>query len=114
MLPGGAETFRRRRFDLFGKHSNHLDIPEASPPVYPGLACGRFCGRKSKLHSAMTDDLQFSFKCIIGALVLALGTDNAWFCLRPLFEEVLVLAPNELREKYKYDLQPRNEVTSKP
>jgi hypothetical protein len=100
VLPGGVAAYRRRHLNLFWRKTKAENLPE-SGPMYPGLGGGRLCGEISKLPKSVTGDLQFSFKCIVGALVLALGTDGMWCCLRPLFEEVLVMTPDELREEYR-------------
>jgi hypothetical protein len=99
-LPGGVAAFRRRRLNLFWRNAKADSLPE-NGPMYPGLAGGRLYGKTAKLTEPVVGDLSFSFKCVAGALVLALGTEDTWRCLRPLFEEVLVMTPDELRQEYK-------------
>ena len=75
-------------------------------PQYVGLAAGRLRGQQDKLPDSASEDLQFSMKCIVGALVLAFGVEDAWQnMLRPFFLELLMLSPDELRIAYK-DVSP--------
>jgi len=89
ILPGGIEEFQKRI------EGTHIVLPR-----YPGLAAGRIFGRKKKLNESITNDLQFSMKCIFGALVLSLGLEKAWTLFLPVFLELLVLSPEELRKCY--------------
>jgi hypothetical protein len=77
------------------------DDSDSFSPRYPGIAGGRLRGQQKKVEEAVTGDLQFSMKAILGALVLSLGMDNMWNCIGPLFEEVLLLDPAELRKEFK-------------
>ena len=96
-VKGGADEFNRRRARYFPKTSTGQDT---SPLLYPGLAGGRLHGCPKKVDESLTGDLQFSFKAIIGALVLSLGTEAMWCCIGPLFEETLLLSADELRAEY--------------
>jgi len=69
-------------------------------PRYVGLARGRLFGRTRKLTSGITGDLVFSFKAIIGALVLAVGLDGMWLSIGPLLEETMLLSAEEVRMAY--------------
>jgi hypothetical protein len=42
----------------------------------------------------------FSFKSIVGALILSLGVKLTWICIGPLFEELLLLSADELRSEF--------------
>jgi len=53
----------------------------------------------------MTSNLAFSFKCIVGAMTLSIGTDATWsVLLRPLFEELMVFTPEEHRKIFKANI----------
>jgi dsRNA-specific ribonuclease len=71
-----------------------------SRPRYPGIAGGRLYGNAKKLPKRLTDELVFSFKTMFGALLLALGLDGAWSCVECLFEELLLLTPDELHREF--------------
>jgi dsRNA-specific ribonuclease len=96
-VKGGVDEFNRRRAHYFPKTSRGQ---ESSSPLYAGLAGGRLHGCRTKVGDSLTGDLQFSFKAIIGALVLSLGTEAMWCCIGPLFEETLLLSADELRAEY--------------
>jgi dsRNA-specific ribonuclease len=96
-VKGGVDEFNRRRARYFPKTCNRQ---ETSSPLCAGLAGGRLHGCSTKIGESLTGDLQFSFKAIIGALVLSLGTEAMWCCIGPLFEETLLLSADELRTEY--------------
>lgn len=100
ILPGGVEEFRRRVKQNFDNPSGCFEHPQ-----YTGLAAGRLWGHKDKLPGDASDELQFSMKCIMGALTLTFGVRGAWDLLRPFFIEVLLLSPDELRTAYE-DVSP--------
>lgn len=92
ILHGGKEEFARR-----------WTLPSDTPPEpkYMGIGGGRlFSHPTRKLSEAITSDLAFSFKSIIGALVLSIGVDGMWQCIGPLFEELLLLSFDEVRTEY--------------
>ena len=94
ILCGGKEEFSKR-----------WTLPsDVSPvPKYMGIGGGRlFSHPTRKLPEAITADLVFSFKSIIGALVLSLGVDGMWQCIGPLFEELLLLSLEEVRTEYAF------------
>ena len=92
-IPGGRKEFQRRVKEYYGY------CPDKSPQ-YSGLAVGRLLGHKKKLPDEASDDLQFSMKCIVGALVLSLGVNEAWDIIRVFFLELLLLSPDELRDSF--------------
>lgn len=98
IVKGGVDEFNRRRARCFPRTSNNGQ--ENSSPLYAGLAGGRLYGCPTKVGESLTGDLQFSFKAIVGALVLSLGTEAMWCCIGPLFEETLLLSADELRAEY--------------
>lgn len=81
----GLDKFRKRRHRA------------TATPQYPGLLGGRLVGENQKLCKALTSELMFSFKAIVGALILSLGLERTWTCLDGFFDEVLLLSPAELR-----------------
>lgn len=85
IVPGGKKEFQRRSL-------TNRD------PVYIGLRGGRLCGTTKKVGPKDTTGLVFSFHALIGALVTTMGFDDAWIYLRPLFTEVMLLSPDEVRE----------------
>ena len=96
ILDGGAQEFQRRVRPHYGDGGG----AEKRRPRYAGLAVGRLWGHTRKLPDEASGDLSFSMKCVAGALVLTLGLDAAWGVLRPLFLELLILSPEELRTSY--------------
>jgi len=95
-ISGGLGEFRRRIEQYYGDDG----CSEMARPQYMGLAAGRLWGHTNKLPDAASDDLQFSMKCVVGALVLAFGVNDAWDILRPFFLELMLLSPEELRTSY--------------
>jgi dsRNA-specific ribonuclease len=86
VLEGGVKEFHRRRTACFAPTGRPNAKMEASDPSYFGLAGGRLHGQGGKkLSQEITSDLQFSFKAIVGALVLSIGTEGMWTCIGPLF-----------------------------
>ncbi|GAX14550.1 hypothetical protein FisN_6Lh328 [Fistulifera solaris] len=85
LVPGGTEEFRKRSC------SNR-------DPAYTALRGGRLCGKTKKVGPKDTSVLTFSFHALIGAFVTTMGFDKAWNYLQPLFVEVMLLSPNEVRE----------------
>jgi dsRNA-specific ribonuclease len=72
-------------------------------PQYMGIGGGRLYSHpKEKLPESITGDLVFSFKSIIGALVLSIGVDGMWQCIGPLFEELLLLSFDEVTREYSF------------
>ena len=68
---------------------------------YRGLAGGRLMGSgREKVSEGYTEDLMVSFKCIVGALVVSMGTKAMWEVISSLFEELLALSPETLRRHY--------------
>jgi dsRNA-specific ribonuclease len=97
ILPGGIEEFRRR-CKCFGVYT------EGTEPQYPGLAGGRLCGNRKKQEESLTEELMVSFKAIMGALILSLGLETTWkFVVGKLFNELLLLTPEEMRLLYSED-----------
>eukprot|EP00957_Ditylum_brightwellii_P201071 15323925-Ditylum_brightwellii.AAC.1 len=97
ILSGGVEEFRNRcQMIPCSKNQDELY------PKYEGLAGGRFHGHRDKLPNDMSEDLAFSMKAIAGSLVLSLGLESMWQCLGPLFEELLILSPDDLRREYSH------------
>ena len=92
-IPGGDKEFHKRVKQYYGY------CPDKSPQ-YSGVAAGRLWGHKKKLPDEASNDLQFSMKCIVGALVLGLGQGEAWDVIRPFFLELLLLSPDELRNSF--------------
>ena len=91
-VPNGILEFNRRKKYLF--------IPSNfKEPRYVGLAGGRLCHHgHSKIDENITTDLVFSFKAIIGALVLSIGLENMHACVGgPLLEELYLVSPDEAR-----------------
>jgi dsRNA-specific ribonuclease len=75
-------------------------VPE---PQYMGIGGGRLYSHpKGKLPESITGDLVFSFKSIIGALVLSIGVDGMWQCIGPIFEELLLLSFDEVNREYSF------------
>ena len=65
---------------------------------YPGVVGGRLRGSEStKLEEKYTRELMFSFKCIVGAMTLSMGTKAMWVIIAQLFDELLELSPEVLR-----------------
>jgi hypothetical protein len=93
-IVGGLTEFHRR-VKFMSNGSIHLDMPR-----YAGLAAGRLYGHKEFVGKEITDDLMFSMKTIVGAFCLSLGADDAWLLLRPLFLELLLLSPDEMRKAF--------------
>ena len=93
IIPGGVEEFRRRIHRCGGEGLT-------SSPRYMGLAAGRLVGHRKKLPMEASDDLQFSMKCIVGAMTLIYGVQNAWNICRPFFLELLVVSPEEMRTSF--------------
>jgi dsRNA-specific ribonuclease len=88
-IPGGIEEFHKRIHLRGGGVLFH--------PQYMGLAAGRLMGHRKKLPVEASEDLQFSMKCVVGAIALIFGVHDAWDLLRPFFLELLVLSPEEMR-----------------
>jgi len=82
---GGLDDYRRR------VKSEANDVM----PRYPGIGGGLLSGKLSKLDRELTADLAVSMKAIIGALVLGIGLDGMWSAIGPLFDEVLIVTPEE-------------------
>jgi len=97
MIPGGLDEFHRRVQQYYGDGM----CKKLACPQYMGLAAGRLWGHGQKLEGKASEDLQFSMKCIVGALTLTFGLRDAWDMLRPLFLELTLMSPEELRTSYK-------------
>ena len=95
ILPGGQHEFQRRIKGVYNGASNITRV-EAH---YYGLAAGRLWSMK-KLPESTTTDLQFSMKTIVGSLVLIFGVDEAWNILRPFFLEIIMISPDEMRNRF--------------
>ncbi|KAL3758875.1 hypothetical protein ACHAWU_003147 [Discostella pseudostelligera] len=89
IIPGGIEEFHKR------VHL-HGDVG-LFRPQYMGLAAGRLMGHRKRLPMEASDDLQFSMKCVVGAIALIFGVHDVWDLFRPFFLELLVLSPEEMR-----------------
>jgi hypothetical protein len=105
LLDGGIDAFRRRSAEFHFDHdSQHCGRrPDITMPQYPGILGGRFFSETQKLPEALTNELMFSFKSIVGALILSLGVKQTWNCIGPLFEELLLLSADELRAEFGAD-----------
>lgn len=68
-------------------------------PRYMGIGGGRLFGQQ-RVDDCITGDLCFSMKTVVGALVLAMGIDGMWSCIRPLWEETLLLSAEEIRQQF--------------
>jgi dsRNA-specific ribonuclease len=88
ILHGGVEEYARRR------------RCGPSIPRYIGIGGGRLRGEKKKLPLKDTEELMFSMKAIIGALVLSTGVDSMWKYMCPLFDELLLLSADDLTQEY--------------
>merc|ERR1712032_1349749 len=97
ILPGGLDEFKRRIQKCCGDNCSS----DTREPRYHGLAAGKFWGQDKKLPDEATNELHFSMKCTVGALVLALGASNTWALLRPFFLELMLLSPDEYRRAYE-------------
>ena len=89
VIHGGIKEFQRR----VQQHGYN----DCWDPQYMGLAAGRLIGHTKKLTDDAWEDLQFSMKAIVGAVVLSFGVKDAWDMFRPLFLELIMLSPDELR-----------------
>jgi dsRNA-specific ribonuclease len=69
-------------------------------PQYPGIGGGRLCSRAEKLPQHLTEGLVLAFKAVFGALVLGLGLDRTWDFIGDMFDELLLLSPQEVRELF--------------
>eukprot|EP00554_Chaetoceros_debilis_P011400 CAMPEP_0194105812 /NCGR_PEP_ID=MMETSP0150-20130528/5934_1 /TAXON_ID=122233 /ORGANISM="Chaetoceros debilis, Strain MM31A-1" /LENGTH=1664 /DNA_ID=CAMNT_0038793779 /DNA_START=395 /DNA_END=5389 /DNA_ORIENTATION=+ len=105
----GLDEFRRRWANITSTSSNKGEeeffLKSGIMPQYPGIRGGMLFGHEKGLGKDATRDLAYSFKCIVGALTLALGMDeakNLFIC--PLFDEILLLSPKETRELSKSPL----------
>ena len=92
VIDGGVEKFHMRVQAFCGEK-----LPN---PQYMGLAAGRLMGHKEKLPTEVSDELQFSMKCIVGAIVLVFGVKDAWSMFRPYFFELLLVSPEETRRSF--------------
>jgi len=48
----------------------------------------------------VSENLAFSMKSLVGALVLSTGLEGMWCCMYPYFEELLLLSPSEHNMMY--------------
>ncbi|KAL7551596.1 hypothetical protein ACHAWF_014784, partial [Thalassiosira exigua] len=95
-ISGGLDEFRQRIL-----RCGCAKLAELGHPRYAGLAAGRLWGHSEKLPDEETEDLSFSMKCVVGALALSLGLRDAWDLLRPIFLELMLLSPDEIRSTYE-------------
>lgn len=93
----GLEEFQRR--------SNSIS---QRSPRYCGIGGGCLIGQKAKLGIKFTEDLVFSFKAIMGACVIAFGFKQMRNLFIPIFDELLLLTPNEIRANYSTPLTKTN------
>lgn len=103
ILPGGISTYKHRIEKLRAIRSpgEPLISNGQAQPRYHGIVGGRFCGKEKKVGMNEIDDLQFSLKCIFGALCLSVGTESSWeHVFRPLMEELMLLTPEEYRSHF--------------
>ncbi len=98
----GVGEFRDRWANRWwsGPTMTDSDVEEITP-MYPGLCGGYLHGKKGREARCKTRDPAYSFKCIMGALVLSVGVQKAWILMVPLFEELLLLTPDEIRKHCK-------------
>jgi len=98
----GLREFRDRWANRWwsGPVETETDHGEITP-MYPGLCGGYLQGKKEREPRWMTCDLAYSFKCIIGALTLSVGVQKMWVLIVPMFEELLLLTPDETRKHCK-------------
>jgi dsRNA-specific ribonuclease len=99
VIEGGVEEFRRRS-KVLRKTSDMKHEASELVPRYVGIGGGRFVGHSKKLEQDLTDGIMFSFKAIVGALVLSIGVDEMWHSIGPFFDELLLLLPSELKALY--------------
>ena len=99
ILDGGIEEFRRRWQAHHVGYSSELRN-QSIRPKYVGLSGGCLYGEKEKISFEITEELSFSFKTIVGALVLSVGLDHMWRFISPFFIEIMLLSPAELRREY--------------
>ncbi len=103
-IHGGINEYKRRWND-----ANWSSISTTNTniiqPNYPGIIGGRLLGHKKKLPSGLTSDLSFSFKAIVGGFVMSYGLERMWQYFLPLFKEVMMFSPEELRSELS-DLSP--------
>jgi dsRNA-specific ribonuclease len=97
LLDGGIDAFWHRCAQFCANPDGQRD---GQTPQYPGLLGGRLFGESQKLPKSLTNELMFSFKSIVGALILSLGVKLTWICIGPLFEELLLLSADELRSEF--------------
>lgn len=77
-------------------------------PRYCGIGGGCLVGQKAKLGTKFTEDLVFSFKAIMGACVIVFGFKEMRNLFIPIFDELLLLTPNEIRTNYSTPLTRTN------
>lgn len=92
----GLEEFQRRSKST------------SQSPRYCGIGGGCLIGQKAKLGKKFTEDLVFSFKAIMGACVIAFGFKQMRNLFIPLFDELLLLTPSEIRTNYSTPLTRTN------
>lgn len=102
----GVDEFRKRWGRAWCPNNiEHLQSSRMSgktkSPQYAGIGGGTFFGTMDPSAKVLTKDLAFSFKCIIGALVLSIGVQQMWHEILPIFEELLILTPDEIRDNFK-------------
>jgi len=103
----GREEFSKRWKRRWWANDISKDSNVESPyPTYAGLGGGCLYGQNRKIGKLICEDMVYSFKSIIGAMVLSVGLEGMWNACVPLFEEILLLSPEETRECFK------NSITS--
>ena len=101
----GQEEFAKRwESNWWSSVGDNDGKPNHITAKYSGLGGGCLYGESSKLGKFLTQDLAYSFKSIIGALVLSNGVECMWRCVAPMFEEILLLSPEETRQHYKTNI----------
>ncbi|KAL7511944.1 hypothetical protein ACHAXN_010048 [Cyclotella atomus] len=94
--------------EMFAYHMNVADSlgkafyeeKNMAVPRYCGLAAGRLFGEKGAVSRDITEEIVFTFKTIVGAFCLSIGLKDTWILVRPLFSELLLLSPDEMRETF--------------
>jgi len=98
ILPQAA--YKDRWIHSWWYNESNVDIY----PRYIGLGGGCLAGEKTKVGKMLTADLTYGFKSILGSLVLSVGLERMWYSVIPLFEEILMLSPDETRNYFKTNI----------
>ncbi len=113
----GKDEFARRwgltwqsgsRHAISNNQDSSISLSKTKAPQYPGIGGGLLFGSKVALGKKYTENLAFAFKSIIGAMVLSKGLQKMWKIMLPMFEELLILSADEVRNSFK------NNITNQP